>query len=775
MFKKIYFGILIIFLLLSFSFSFLAFHINAQVPNPLVPCGGESSPEFHSLRPYQASPCGDSRKALYCGNDILIYEIAQHTLTSTNESICSIDEYEVNKLVDKTYEIAMKDMELPILGNTQDVKNSQNSEEGFDDATKLNEYVSWYLSGANVRAENGIPTDDQIVNFSGPIQKLFPSAIQDFERIKTIESVTKRVKYTNTEVSGDQKPEVVDEPENHNQTVACADGESAVECPSGEEVKLKDWDEKENLSGFNTFFNLLGASKWKERYPPLPWQFEKDIYYQKAYSEWRGKTCAIIPLINKLVCGDIPIVSPSQKWSNLFQYVPLANTSDKNANVWIPEGHAEINTITGTTISPERPNSEVLAEQGLFFPHTVESAQLSSLLTKSYIPQEGTSEDIDPLTTEPDKDERGKCRVINVRANEGDDLFPEADTEPYIVDVDPYTIETIPCNSSCTESIKKDTVTGNIVSTWSKKCEGGVTVEIKTQPKTPNAAEIYKNTVAGSSSILRKIFPKVEAGAPISCIANIPTVSNVNYEIIRGTDEISVTEPDGNKTDGTGSKLYLPYIGSVYEYFLKGIQTALRPQGFGESITQGEYCKVETPKDCEGAGKNFSVPAKFSGSFKSNFIDLADRWTATCPGADNNLAEECYDFVVDKATKEGVNPAFALTIWLNESGASNYCFGGATTQDMGINLPVLYQDIVGQADAFMKMANTKLCSGVSGFTEPMHGWLSRFQSSDGVCDPSDTVASDYYYAVKDETWSFLTSCAKDGKFGITWPTDTSCP
>ena len=44
---------------------------------------------------------------------------------------------------------------FPIMGNTEEVKNSQNGGDTYDDATKVNEYASWYLSGVNNRAEYG--------------------------------------------------------------------------------------------------------------------------------------------------------------------------------------------------------------------------------------------------------------------------------------------------------------------------------------------------------------------------------------------------------------------------------------------------------------------------------------------------------------------------------------------------------------------------------------------------------------------------------------------
>jgi len=783
--------------------------VHAQVPNPKVPCGTSSDPEFHSLRPYQASPCGDSDKILYCGNDILIYETATHTETSFgDDSACELDDWLVNKYVDKTYEIALKDLELPILGNTQDVKNSQNADPGFDDATKVNEYVSWYLSGANSKAETGTSTNDQIINYSGPIQKLFPSAVQDFERKKTIESVTKTVTYDDTDAGTqtDPKTTTTSEPANHDQIVVCANKNilgvfghatphecySGNDSPAKDEYKLSKWNGDlglprklsneainflNSIPGIGNLVNNIATNAWNKRIPPLPWDdgtgkaFKSDLFYQKAYNEWRGKSCLIIPVVNKLLCFENPGVT--NEYADLYQYVPLANTSDKNAKVVVDR--VEVREIQGTVLSVDKPASHILEEPALFFAHTQEDAQLSSLLQTSYNPQEGTSEDVDPLTTEPLKDEKNQCRVINVRTNEGDDLFPEVEPDSYRVKVNPYYIQTIPkkggCNYRYNERFQTDV--------WTQNYEGGVTVKIVTQTKTPYAEEIYKNTVAASDSIFRKIFPKIGPGAPISCIANIPTYSNATYEIVGGTDAIQVQEPDGTKTDGTGSKLYFPYIGSVYEYFLKGIQTALRPKGYGQQIVNGDFCKPPTPNKCKINVPDSAVPSKFLGAFKTNFIDVANRWSTKCPGADFNLADECYNYVVSESQKAKINPAFTLTIWLNESDASNYCHGGPTTQDFGIGgQPQLWQNFTEQLRVFLlQPAAFKSCASTPGWIEPMQAFLSRFRSSSGSCNPADPDGIEYYNGVLAETWPIVAGpkCVKNGKFAITWPTDMSCP
>jgi len=189
-----------------------------------------------------------------------------------------------------------------------------------------------------------------------------------------------------------------------------------------------------------------------------------------------------------------------------------------------------------------------------------------------------------------------------------------------------------------------------------------------------------------------------------------------------------------------------------------------------------------------------AVDAKYLGTFKSHYIGLADSWTTSCSGPDNNLAEECYNYVASEAKKAGVNPAFALTMWLEESGASNYCYLGETAQDMGINLSNLYQDIVGQLEIFLNMAQEKKCSDQvgNGFFEPMHAWLSRFRATDfqNLCDPTNFCGTAYTYGGTcnnggvDVTyggiiniWSMVagSGCVNSGRFVLDWPTDMSCP
>lgn len=83
-----------------------------------------------------------------------------------------------------------------------------------------------------------------------------------------------------------------------------------------------------------------------------------------------------------------------------------------------------------------------------------------------------------------------------------------------------------------------------------------------------------------------------------------------------------------------------------------------------------------------GANCRTGSSASYSKASKSVITDLATRWTTSC--SKGHYASECYSDVICKSSSSGIDPAFALTIWLNESGASNYAYN-SSVQDFGIN------------------------------------------------------------------------------------------
>ena len=119
------------------------------VPNTLYRCSPNSAPECYCPAPDPLSP-------------------------TPIPKVCAIERSSYSVSID------LKNAQLPIVGNTQDP---------LDNATKVNQYLDWYLGGTVQQAEQILldPFEssdiDRLVNFSGPLKKLLPfSTQQDIRR-----------------------------------------------------------------------------------------------------------------------------------------------------------------------------------------------------------------------------------------------------------------------------------------------------------------------------------------------------------------------------------------------------------------------------------------------------------------------------------------------------------------------------------------------------------------------------------------------------------------
>jgi len=606
--KKLAF--LVFFLSLTTSFLLVKI-VRAQIPNPYVPCD-EVRPdllhpfadEFHSLRPYQASPCDEEvhEDAIFCGNNLVV---ADSITVSRGEAVsCETlpdGDQRCTFIKDRSRKIAidLSDAELPIMGNTELVVNSQEQPdpEGLDDAEKVNEYVSWYLNGVINRAEYSYldPEDEEdirkIVDFSGPLRKLLPNRVQRDIREKVVKEAAET---------------------RHDQIVGCV-----------------------NLIGQITecYPKRIGVhpvrlSDWSKRLPPREENYRTFRDYWIAYKRWRGESCIKLPLLGITVCIDSPL-KPNY-WGNLFANIPFSSTEDRKGLVEtstfgiqpVQEGV----TITNRSFSNQKP-----AE--LFFAHMQESAELSEILQQTFVPQ--GADKVGPVSgVSPG----GYCDLVNVRSNAGDDLFAGEISGTLF-----YTAE-FTCDFevfSSPESTRCSLFDGQCVTDeWScdfsyprgmgcpqgfeckvncspppQECTKNANVNLSVISKTPKADEVWSRTVAGPSAIFKRIFPKVGLGGAILGILDIPTATKVIYS----GDGLILAGNPGNQRSGESAELYFPHIGGISEYFLKGIQTILRPKGFGEQILSGqagrgvggqcEYTDAAIDSAIQRAASKYSVPA----------------------------------------------------------------------------------------------------------------------------------------------------------------------
>ncbi len=531
-----------------------------------------------------------------------------------------------------------------------------------------------------------------------------------------------------------------------------------------------------------------------------------------------GSLLDIVP--NLYLCYDNPL--KFNYWSNLFSYIPFSSTEDRTGYA---EGHLDTAltqqppsdaNITDINFTPNP--GTILPDDGkmrfLYFPHMQESAELGYLLQQTFLTKgEGGFSNINEqgyYNTE-------RCEYLDTRKNPGDDLYggdfgqeglpwiqPENDertidgnitysgtfqcsfylAEPVcdgigypgqvhcnLDECQPYLCTELgswqpvgeegnfPCNGTagaCTSS-----------STFSPPNPGLCTINIKTATSiyvgTPKAEEVWDRLVNGNQSVFRRIYPKVGAEAPVEEIEDIPAEANASYSSEDGNVQVFAGNPAAARP-GSSAKIFFPHIGSIYDYFLKGIQKALRPKDIqttqsGPSSTPPPPQNTDCPINCNQNVPDSEIPTAYLGTFKQNIIRLADAWYA---GAGRHFAKECYNDVVKRSLNAGYNPAFVLTIWLAESAASNYN-QACTTQDFGINRPEIAADFNEQIRWFFNLTNiwnttypecidcnisTGKCT--NGYTY-MENWTHLFKSGDtrnaaGECipdPPSQSRLADY--------------------------------
>jgi len=580
-------------------------------------CDEIDSPEFHSLRPYPASPCDQeiSETALFCGNNLVIQE-----KVSASEGSCILGadgKRECTVTKSRLIAIDLSDAELPIVGNTEDVLNSSNKQDDSDlnDAEKVNEYVSWYLNGVINRAEDPFldPFDDtdisKIIDFSGPLKKLLPWDIQAESRIKTIErAIGKDINEDGKigeDINEDGKTETEDR---HDQVVACTFSIPVRLFGSLEIARLAEVPIPCYSDGLISFFTEIldfkrekRLSDWKDRLPPLIKDYESLTDYQIAYKRWRGERCAVaeipsfIPVVGGkkfFYCFDDP--TKPNFWANLFPYIPFSSTEDRVGSVETKStgvrALSEGVEITDVSFEEQEP-----AE--LFFAHMEETTELARMLQQTFVSKDGAIDDLTTTNVSPSKSEG--CDLVNIRTNSGDNLFAGE-----LSGVLTYTAKfTCDADSACEQAggkcydtsncsgVNQVTVNGGagcsgtqICCSGGEACSKDVVVNLSLVTKTPKAVdELWARTTAGAAAIFKKIFPKVGSGGAILGILDIPAATKVSYS----GENVSAGNPSSERS-GESAELYFPHIGGVSEYFLKGIQTILRPKGFGEQIISGQ-------------------------------------------------------------------------------------------------------------------------------------------------------------------------------------------
>ena len=145
-------------------------NVPAKIPTRGKKCNTGDSLGFAPLRPDPGEPCEEfvpQKTVFACGSSIT--PLKQESFSPYGDSQgCSRVGTKVTcyKPEDFNVTIDLSKANLGILGNTQD--------QNLTDEQKINEYLSWYLSGVPQVGDQKKPDADKLINFSGPIRKLLP-------------------------------------------------------------------------------------------------------------------------------------------------------------------------------------------------------------------------------------------------------------------------------------------------------------------------------------------------------------------------------------------------------------------------------------------------------------------------------------------------------------------------------------------------------------------------------------------------------------------------
>lgn len=585
------------------------------IPNPYIQCdqirpgvsgwppGDWFETEFHSLRPYQASACYDKKEdvALFCSNSLFLPFPVTGNLSQQYDCVqtgsFSMRCHFVENVQENNIEITISGAELPIMGNTQDVINSQNAEGEIDsipDNDKVNHFVSWYLNGVINRPEYDhlvgydpeVPESlinlKKIIDLSGPINKLLAYDVQNLIRKETINR-TPQVDFP-SEASESLLDENTDGGlyARHNQIIGCTWGINLPGITQLISIPGKCYRGGDSFfeKALNSIINAasrdyrrLGDYDTTQRIPPKITDYDSIREYWEAYLEWRGMGCVPVPLpgfgiIN--VCINNPL---SPDWvARLWPYVPYSTTEDRLGMIKISSSSVQPDSAD-MTISNVTLNA---LPADLFFPHMQEVDELADILQNTYVAQGVQGNKNTPA--EDSKVSSLYCDIANVRQGEGDSLFPTSDGDwPGGVLIEELSfIAEFYC-----DFILEENIFGELVPT-TNTCQKTATVALATDTETPLANETYARLVDGDQSVFKRFYPQIEEGSVIDAILDLPAASNVNYTRSDG-GSISVRGPNG----GSGGDIYFPHIGAIHEYFLSGIQTALRPKGMGTGPISG--------------------------------------------------------------------------------------------------------------------------------------------------------------------------------------------
>ena len=401
--------------------------------------------------------------------------------------------------------------------------------------------------------------------------------------------------------------------------------------------------------------------------------------------------------------------SPSHK------YIPFSSTEDLVGRTTEPKFGIPVDDVTRADLTITSPNTS----KSLYFAHMQENSELSSLLQKTFVPGGnsglggGSTDKLYEFNSEPN------CEIVGAITNPGDRLFGNLDRfgETALTANLSYDV-----NFSC--EFDAPSVPNNFLPTCSKE----VSLPFSVWVQTPKADELWDRLVDGDMSVFKRFFPKTGPNTPVEEIEHIPAYSTASYDATAqgglggqyDGSSVFAGDPEQGRA-GSSAQIFFPYLGSLREYFLSGIQQALRPKGIVYEGTADEpggepdedytvNCDKNAPPPNLGRWASTVEPKSFfEGFLASGAQPFPDAVSI------KNLVE-CYNDLVGRAIARNVDPALALAIWAEESRASNYEYldsvGRGNVADFGCTVGITRRDYLAQSTCFLNL--------LSAYGSPLH-------------------------------------------------------
>ncbi len=542
-----------------------------------VPCYEREIPEFHSMRPYRASPCntGLHDLALYCANDMLLREDFELEPSESDECDPNIHDPAILAILISNYHsgiinqitmqcrhdvergsvendipgvqisVDLTNSELPFMGNTQLVPNQVNdgtpSPVNLNYAQRMNFYISWYLNGIPYRAEEE-PADviddideppldvndgaELLTTFGGPIKKLMPHEIQILRRQSVSDNLG------------------ADPGHQHDQIVRCGTRDNPGPCtPPGLITRLSETDGTDVYVPFSSMEDRLGT-------------FELSLEHT---------------------------IQPSSNEENDMEFT--VGPDYVYEEEIFPNAYGFPNVDENTDL--------------LYFSHMLESNDLEDYLQSTYMPHPSDiNENISTgIYNTPGENyyNTNRCDLENARWNSGDDLLGEANPNQTPAGDVRYSGHFV-CDYSVESACFDQCLAGGgsaleCIDQCVSTCEKSSVVAVSAYVRTPLANENWSRLVASDQSFFNRFMPRIVpfddgTDSIVAELLDLPGVTTANYSSSTAGVEVYAGNLDRS---GNRANVFIPHLGGINEYFQIGLQNALRPQFFHTSYQAQEY------------------------------------------------------------------------------------------------------------------------------------------------------------------------------------------